>query len=222
MHTKEVQVVVSYSSWGISQEFWFITNPGYFQSLCLAKSCSDLKRIESRAESGSYVIDPDGEGGLLPIVCLTSSVTWLTKMELVLQSSVTTERTEPRWMERKTQVVTHVTSITRDLICLSWRVSLKSLHTVNNLSSMSVIIQCYCGPTTTKTVHSDGGCHVMMIRWRTGAERQRMANVHAGWTTHVQTPTVVVIAIKITRSGVKTVASSLIRQSSGAPIDCFL
>ena len=44
-----------------------ITNLGYFQSLCLAKSCSDLKKIEPRAESGSYVIDPDGEGGLLPM-----------------------------------------------------------------------------------------------------------------------------------------------------------
>ena len=44
----------------------------YFQPLQLAKSCSDLKKIEPRAESGSSVIDPDGEGGLLPmydIIC---------------------------------------------------------------------------------------------------------------------------------------------------------
>ena len=54
-------------SWGVCQEFWFITNPGYFQSLNLAKSCSNLKKIRPRAESGSYVIDPDGEGGLLPM-----------------------------------------------------------------------------------------------------------------------------------------------------------
>ena len=46
-----------------------ITNLGYFQSLCLAKSCSDLKKIEPRAESGSYVIDPDGEGGLYDVIC---------------------------------------------------------------------------------------------------------------------------------------------------------
>ena len=54
-------------SWGVCQEFGFITNPGYFQSLYLAKSCSNLKKIKPRAESGSYVIDPDGEGGLLPM-----------------------------------------------------------------------------------------------------------------------------------------------------------
>ena len=65
----------SVSSWGISQEFWFITNPDYFSSLCLAKSCSDLKRIEPRAESGIYVLDPDGEGGLLPMYNVTCNMT---------------------------------------------------------------------------------------------------------------------------------------------------
>ena len=52
-----------------------ITNPGYFQSLRLAKSCSDLKKIEPRAESGSYVIDPDGEGGLLPLYDVICNMT---------------------------------------------------------------------------------------------------------------------------------------------------
>ena len=32
----------------------------------LAKSCSDLKRLDSTAENGTYVIDPDGEGGEPP------------------------------------------------------------------------------------------------------------------------------------------------------------
>ena len=32
----------------------------------LAKSCSDLKTFDPAAESGNYVIDPDGEGGLPP------------------------------------------------------------------------------------------------------------------------------------------------------------
>ena len=32
----------------------------------MPKSCSDLKKQNFTAESGNYVIDPDGEGGLLP------------------------------------------------------------------------------------------------------------------------------------------------------------
>ena len=32
----------------------------------LAKSCSELKKFNPTAESGSYVIDPDGEGSLQP------------------------------------------------------------------------------------------------------------------------------------------------------------
>ena len=39
----------------------------YFQPLQLALSCSDLKKIEPRAESGRFVIYTDGEGGLLPM-----------------------------------------------------------------------------------------------------------------------------------------------------------
>ena len=39
----------------------------YFQPLQLALSYGDLKKIEPRAESGRFVIDPDGEGGLLPM-----------------------------------------------------------------------------------------------------------------------------------------------------------
>ena len=34
--------------------------------LSLAKSCSDLKKLDPTAENGTYVIDPDGEGGLPP------------------------------------------------------------------------------------------------------------------------------------------------------------
>ena len=34
--------------------------------MSLAKSCSDLKRLDSTAENGTYVIDPDGEGGEPP------------------------------------------------------------------------------------------------------------------------------------------------------------
>ena len=32
----------------------------------LAKSCSDLKKLDPTAENGTYVIDPDGDGGVPP------------------------------------------------------------------------------------------------------------------------------------------------------------
>ena len=32
----------------------------------LAKSCSDLKKLDPTAKNGTYVIDPDGDGGLTP------------------------------------------------------------------------------------------------------------------------------------------------------------
>ena len=34
--------------------------------MSLAKSCSDLKKLDPTAENGTYVIDPDGEGGVPP------------------------------------------------------------------------------------------------------------------------------------------------------------
>jgi len=34
--------------------------------LSLAKSCSDLKKLDPTAENGTYVIDPDGEGDVSP------------------------------------------------------------------------------------------------------------------------------------------------------------
>ena len=37
-----------------------------FFSLSLAKSCSDLKKLDPTAENGIYVIDPDGEGRVPP------------------------------------------------------------------------------------------------------------------------------------------------------------
>ena len=43
-------------------------------------------------------------------------------------------------------------------ICLSWRVSPESLHTVSSLSSTSVIIQLYLG------LDLPGGCHVIPHR----------------------------------------------------------
>ena len=42
-----------------------------FPSTALAKSCSDLKRLDPTAQNGTYKIDPDGDGGLPPLVDVT-------------------------------------------------------------------------------------------------------------------------------------------------------
>ncbi|KAL9975108.1 hypothetical protein ACROYT_G012225 [Oculina patagonica] len=42
--------------------------PGY---PALAKSCSELKKLDPTAQSGTYVIDPDGDGGLAPLFDVT-------------------------------------------------------------------------------------------------------------------------------------------------------
>ena len=39
--------------------------------MSLAKSCSHLKKLNSTAVNGTYVIDPDGEGGLPPLYDVT-------------------------------------------------------------------------------------------------------------------------------------------------------
>ena len=59
----------------------------------------------------------------------------------------------------KRRGVTHVTFITQELICLSWRDLPEFLRTVNSLSSMSVM-----APVFGLTIHMDGGCHVILLR----------------------------------------------------------
>ena len=41
-----------------------------FATFLLGKTCSEIKSFSPEASSGSYVIDPDGEGGCEPIVAL--------------------------------------------------------------------------------------------------------------------------------------------------------
>ena len=43
----------------------------FFPSTALAKSCSDLKKINPAAQNGTYIIDPDGDGGLPPLFDVT-------------------------------------------------------------------------------------------------------------------------------------------------------
>ena len=135
---------------------------------------------------------------------LTLPVTWLKRMELAWQSSVTTVKTEHWWTDATHRDVTHVTFTTRERVCLSWRVSPESPHTVNSLSSMSAIIQGY------SEINSLGGCHVIILRLRTGAEHHlAVVSAHAGWQAHVQTPNMVVTVTRMTMYGVKTAVSSL-------------
>ena len=141
---------------------------------------------------------------------LQLSVTWLTRVVLAWQWSVTTVKAGHmciRSVVMAVEVVTRVTFITQERVSLSWRVSPESLHTVNSLSNMSVIIR-YCSTTT---IHTDGGCHVTLKRWGTGAEHLPIINAHAEWPTHVQNPDLVVTVIKTIMCGVKTVVFSLIR-----------
>ena len=130
-------------------------------------------------------------------------VTWLTRMELAWQSSVTTVRTgHTRLKEYR------VTFTTRERVCLSWLVSPESPHTVNSLSSMSAIIR-LCGYTR----HTPGGCLVILKRWSTGVEHHlAVVKAHVGWPTHAQTPALAVIVIRMTMHGEKTAVCWLTRR----------
>ena len=109
------------------------------------------------------------------------------------------------------EVVTHVTFITRERVCLSWRALPEYLHIVNSLSSMSVITR-FCF-TVIMAVHTDGGCQVILLRWRTGVEHLSTVSAHAGWPTHAQTLDLVVTVIRMTMYGVKTAVCWQTRQS---------
>ena len=74
---------------------------------------------------------------------------------------------------------------------------------------MSVTVQ-FCLTTTT---NMDGGCHVILLRCRTGEEHLAMVSAHAGWLTRVQTPVMAVTVTRMTMYGVKTAVSSLTRPS---------
>ena len=94
-----------------------------------AKSC---RHLSPEAGSGNYLIDHDGK-----------------------EPSVTTARTEHWLMAMILLGVTHVTFIIPERVCLSWRISPKSSHTVNSVSSMSDITR-----VRSKVDCLDGGCHV--------------------------------------------------------------
>ena len=104
---------------------------------------------------------------------------------------------------------THVTFTTLARVYLSWLVSPASLHTARNLSSINVITPC-----NSERADMLGWCHVILLRWLTGAGHHlAVVSAHAEWTTHVQTPVVAVIVMRMTMFGVKTAVFSLTRQS---------
>ena len=98
-------------------------------------SCSEVKKYISSV-SGNYVIDPHGEGGLAPFTVFCD----MTDKSRV-GVTVISHDSENRTLDVILQGVTRVTFITQERVCLSWRVSPKSLHTVSSLSSTSVIVQ---------------------------------------------------------------------------------
>ena len=129
-------------------------------------------------------------------------------MELAWQSSVTTARAERTCRVLNLLVVTHVTFTKQERVLLSWRVSPESHHTVSSLSSTSVIIR----SSFTVEMFTPGGCHVILVRWHTGAEHHLVVvSAHAGWPTRVQIQDMVVTVIRMTKYGVKTVVFLLTR-----------
>ena len=174
-----------------------------------------IQRWDPALKSGITSAQSAGSMSLIQMVMevwylLLCTVTWPTRRVLAWLSSVTTVRAGQMWEDMKLEAVTNVTFITKERVCLSWPVSPVSLHTVNSSSSTSATTQ-----VSGLTVHTDGGCHVILLRWRIGAEHHlAVVSAHAGWPTHVPTPEIVVIVIRMTITGVKTVVSSLTSQSS--------
>ena len=117
------------------------------------------------------------------------TVTWQIRRVLAWQSSVTTVRAGQMWEDMKIKAVTNVTFITKERVCLSWPVSPVSLHTVNSSSSTSATTQ-----VSGLTVHTDGGCRVILLRWNIGVERLlEVVSAHAVWTTHAQQDNAVIV-----------------------------
>ena len=173
-----------------------------------------IQRWDPALKSGITSAQSAGSMSLIQMVrevwhLLLCTVTWPTRRVLAWQSSVTIVKAERGWVAVKVQGVTRVTFITQELNCLSWRDLPEFLRTVNSLSSMSVM-----APVFGLTIQLDGGCHAILLTWLTGAEHHlAVLSAHAGWPTHVQAEDVVIV-IRMTITGVRTVVSSLTRQSS--------
>ena len=109
------------------------------------------------AESGGYVIDPDGDGGLPPFN-VTCNMTEKDGIGVTVISH--NSKAEHWWMDAIHRDATHVTFTIRERVCLSWRVSPESPRTVSSLSNMSVMVR----SSFTTTNDLDGGYHAMQLR----------------------------------------------------------
>ena len=137
------------------------------------------------------------------------TVIWQLKIELAWQSLVTTVKAERQWKDMNLRVLIYEMFVTQKWASLSWQVSPESHRIVNSLSSTSVTVH-FCFTTR---MNMDGGCHVILLRWRTGAEHLAMVSAHAGWPTRVQIPVMAVTVTRMTMYGVKTAVSLLTRPS---------
>ena len=166
-------------------------------------SCSHLKKAHPTATSGNYTIDSDGEGDLEPF-SVYCDMTNKNGVGVTVISHDSESKTFLNGFEG--QGNTRVILITQEQVYFSWPVSPVPPHTVNSLSSTSVIDQSY------SKMERDGGCHVILLRWPIGVEHHlEVASVHAGWPTHVQ-QTGAVTVMRMTMYGVKTGVSSMTRQ----------
>ena len=100
--------------------------------IAAASSCSDLKKGDLEAASGSYSIDPDGEGALEPF-SVYCNMTDKTSVGVIVISHDSENRTLVIGLNPLG--TTHVTFTTLARVHLSWLVSPLSLHTASNLSN---------------------------------------------------------------------------------------
>ena len=172
-----------------------------------------IERRDPALKSGITSAQSAGSMSLIQMVrevwhLLLCTVTWTTRRVLAWQSSVTTVRAGQMWEDMKIKAVTNVTFITKERVCLSWPVSPLSLHTVNSSSSTIATTQ-----VSGLTIHTDGGCRVILLRWHIGVERLlEVVSAHAGWKTHAHQNNAVTV-MRMTKYGVKTAVSWLTRQS---------
>ena len=121
-------------------------------------SCSEIRKYVSGA-SGNYVIDPDGEGGLAPLIVFCD-MTDKSGVGVTVIRHDSESRTYVHQVRGYGAQGTRVTFITQERVCLNWQVSPESLYTVNSLSNTSVIIRYFF----TTAIYMDGGCHVILRR----------------------------------------------------------
>ena len=169
------------------------------KSLTLGQKKTDPTTAASR----NYFTDPDGEGRLAPFTVY---------FDMTDKNGVGVTCSHQSWQKAgrtwQDKGATHVTLIKQERVCLSWPVSTKSPGTVSSLSSSSVMFQCF-----SRAAHGLGGGHVNLLRWRAGVEHLSMVSTHAGWLAHVHSSVLVVTVMWMTKYGVKTAVSWLIRQS---------